>query len=201
MNGYGSGTEIFSDVFDYNGTYTFTVYATNASGNGPSSDVSESVTVTSKKLTNRNTGYEAWQSDTGWSIDNVNGSIVATIGYWSAVFHDQANPSQLVMADSNSDLSTWDEVGVVTLAEVGTTYYVYSDNLIKRGWGGNGLTGFGENGWQMGARLNSDNTVTVFMNPNWYNMGDDGSNITMSNLRTSFQHVAGSGNYEYTFPI
>jgi hypothetical protein len=201
VNGSGSGTAVFTDVFEYNSSYTFTVYATNASGNGPSSAVSESATMTSKKLANRNTGWEAWQADTAWSIDNVDGSIVATIGYWSAVTHSNGDPSQLVMADSNSNLSTWDEVGVVTLSEVGTIYNVYSANLIKRGWGGNGLTGYAENGWQMGARLNADNTVTVFMNPNWYGTGDDGTTITMSNLRTSFQHVSGSGVYEYTFPI
>jgi hypothetical protein len=195
-----SGTFTFTDVFEYGQSYTFTVYATNASGNSASSSASNSVTMNSKKLHNQHTGYEGWQADTGWSIDLVDGQYVATIGYWSAYSGD-AVPADLIMGNSSSPYPTWNEVGQVTLTDVDTMYYVRRENLFKLGWGEPGLVQFGGDGWQMAARRNADNTVTVFINPSYSGTGDDGTTITMINLRTSFFHVAGQDVYEYTFPI
>ena len=128
----------------------------------------------------------------------MDGNIVATVGYWE-MYQGTAYPETLVMGNASSSFDSWSEVGQVTLTEVDTIYYVRRENLFKLGWGEPGLVQFGADGWQMAARRNSDNTVTMFINPNWYGTGDDGTTITMSNLRTSFAHL--NGTYEYTFPI
>lgn len=193
-----SGTFTFSDVFEYGQAYTFTVYATNASGNSASSEPSNSVTMNSKKLDNRNTGYEMWMADTAWSVDIMDGQYVATVGYWQ-MYQGTSYPETLVMGTASSSFDSWSEVGQVTLTEVDTIYYVRRENLFKLGWGEPGLVQFAADGWQMAVRRNSDNTVTMFVNPNWYGTGDDGTTITMANLRTSFAHL--NGTYEYTFPI
>jgi hypothetical protein len=195
-----SGTFTFTDVFEYGQAYTFTVYATNTSGNSASSAPSNSVTMNSKKLHNMSTGFEGYQADTGWSIDLVDGQYVATIGYWAAQ-SGPATPGELVMGNSSSPYSTWNEVGQVTLTDVGTMYPVRRENLFKLGWGEPGLVQFAGDGWQMAARRNADNTVTVFINSSYWGTGDDGTTITMINLRTSFFHVSGQDIFEYTFPI
>ena len=152
--------------------------------------------------TNQNTGRVVWQADTGWSIDYRNGKLVATLGYWSNVYHASAYPSELVLATSSSMMDSWNEVAQVELAVANTIYYGYRNKLIKTGgvyYTGQGLVTYAENEWMMAARWNGDNTVTVFLNPVRYGTGDTGTSITMANLGASFEQVAGSGQTSYTF--
>lgn len=152
--------------------------------------------------TNRNTGRVVWQADTGWSIDYRNGKLVATLGYWSNVFHASAYSSELVLATPSSNMGSWNEVAQVELAQAGTIYYGTRDKLIKTGgiyFTGQGILSYTAGEWMMAARWNGNDTVTVFLNPTRYGTGDTGTSITMANLGASFEQVAGGGQTSHTF--
>ena len=159
----------------------------------------------------RDCGWNYWQADVGWSLDQFNGFLTLTLGYGSNVYHGAANANELVQLINPAVATTWSEVAQFKFAVANTIYFgTYgSGNLIKPspffgqpafaifGWDNTifgqvppGAAGPGYNRWFAAAKWNglasgAGGAITVYFNPAQYGTGDTGWDITIGAYWTS----------------
>lgn len=196
---YKGGTLIGSGVYEPNGIPTSGIISLN--------DFKTAEGTHSYK--NQGSANYTYYAMIGYSVDYFNGKLRFTSGYWSQT----GNPSQLVLATSSSNMSTWGNVVQMTLTTQGYIEYGYESKLIKSDAlifsnqvtdycnvvAATGETQTPTDRWCIAARWNGGNSITMWLNSSRNGTGDTGSTISMNNLSSAMSNLSGGSTTTYTF--